>query len=379
DGQQELYILTNLADVWAPLHTNVSGLKSLAGSFYLDVFAEGCENFIRNQTLQALLKDQKFDVAIFHMVAMCEFGLTHLLDIKSIIWMSSGLLYDNQAWTQNIPVPYSHIPQLLSHFDDKMTFRQRLFNIVRYLTFHYTDAMFNNGLQTKVYRKIYGPSFPDLLNDIAPRSKWIWTNNDLFLDFARPIVDRLTYIAGVGMPDVAAKKHSLNAQWREALDEAVDGVVLFSLGSITNTDGMPLEWKTSFLNAFSRFPTYTFIWKLDSKIEDSSITIPQNVIVTQWMPQNDLLASTRVKGFITHGGFNSLMEATMAGIPLIMIPLFWDQFRNANNAVSRGVGIMLTKRQIVDPERLYTVLRDMLYNKRMRTCLLLTPPLFQDS
>jgi MGT family glycosyltransferase len=54
--------------------------------------------------------------------------------------------------------------------------------------------------------------------------------------------------------------------------------------------------------------------------------LPQTAIV----PQCDLL--------ITHGGNNTFCEALHFGVPMIALPLFWDQYDNAQRAADCGVG-----------------------------------------
>ncbi|KAE9412257.1 hypothetical protein Angca_009446, partial [Angiostrongylus cantonensis] len=51
-----------------------------------------------------------------------------------------------------------------------------------------------------------------------------------------------------------------------------------------------------------------------------------------------LLAHPRLKLFVMHGGINGLTEAMLRGVPVVVIPVFADQFRNGRNAERRGVG-----------------------------------------
>lgn len=48
-----------------------------------------------------------------------------------------------------------------------------------------------------------------------------------------------------------------------------------------------------------------------------------------------------MKLFISHGGMSGIYEAIDSGVPVLGIPLFFDQPRNIANLVYWGAGIML--------------------------------------
>lgn len=76
----------------------------------------------------------------------------------------------------------------------------------------------------------------------------------------------------------------------EIFSESKNGVVLFSFGSIADTTKMTEEMKQAFLNAFSRFPDVTFVWKLQVSGNDSHLLDPYpNVHVVDWVDQVSIL------------------------------------------------------------------------------------------
>ncbi|VDN41099.1 unnamed protein product [Gongylonema pulchrum] len=125
------------------------------------------------------------------------------------------------------------------------------------------------------------------------------------------------------------------------MDGATDGAVLMSFGSIAKSSEMSPDLKEIFTGAFKSMPNLKFLWKYES--ENDPLVEAPNIIKKKWLPQNDLLYHPNLRVFITHCGLNSLFESAYAGVPLICIPLFGDQLRNAKIVEKRGISISLHK------------------------------------
>ena len=51
-------------------------------------------------------------------------------------------------------------------------------------------------------------------------------------------------------------------------------------------------------------------------------------MITSWAPQRQVLAHVAIGGFVTHCGWNSVLEAVAAGVPMLAWPLYAEQRMN---------------------------------------------------
>ncbi|CAN7041579.1 hypothetical protein IGI04_006601 [Brassica rapa subsp. trilocularis] len=73
-----------------------------------------------------------------------------------------------------------------------------------------------------------------------------------------------------------------------------------------------------------------FLWVVRSTLpaEFLSETADRGKVVTGWCPQEKVLSHPAIGGFLTHCGWNSMMESVFAGAPMICWPFFADQLTN---------------------------------------------------
>ncbi|EPB80558.1 hypothetical protein ANCCEY_00455 [Ancylostoma ceylanicum] len=71
------------------------------------------------------------------------------------------------------------------------------------------------------------------------------------------------------------------------------------------------------------------------------------------------LDDKRTLAFITHGGMGGVFESAYAGVPVITIPLFADQLRNARMMEYRGMGVVIDKDDVTT-SRLTTAINEIL-------------------
>ena len=76
--------------------------------------------------------------------------------------------------------------------------------------------------------------------------------------------------------------------------------------------------------------------------------LPANVHVERWVSHEDLLP--RCAALVTTGGAATVLASLQAGVPLLVVPTFWDKSDNAQRVVEAGVGLRLGPRRCT-PER----------------------------
>ncbi|KAL2506706.1 UDP-glycosyltransferase 91B1 [Abeliophyllum distichum] len=69
----------------------------------------------------------------------------------------------------------------------------------------------------------------------------------------------------------------------------------------------------------------------------------RGMIVQGWAPQAKILAHPSTGGFLSHCGWSSIMESIYFGVPIITMPLRYDQPLNARLVVYAGVGVEVPK------------------------------------
>lgn len=121
------------------------------------------------------------------------------------------------------------------------------------------------------------------------------------------------------------------------LDSANEGIIYFSLGSNIKSNLLQQDKKNILIRSFAKLP-YKVLWKFeDDQLEGK----PVNVKINKWLPQQDVLRHPNIILFITQAGLQSMEEALLNGLPLIVIPFVGDQLYNAKSIEMLGIGLRL--------------------------------------
>ncbi|CAI2351074.1 unnamed protein product [Caenorhabditis sp. 36 PRJEB53466] len=320
-------------------------------------FVTACENIASDEMFLDSLREQNFDVGLVEQYDSCGFGVFKAIGIESTVWLSATAIYRPQAEALGIRLPYSYVPELFAHFSDKMTFLQKVTNCLIGHVTSFVFEVFAQARQSRIFR------FHQDLASVSKESSSILINSIPFFDYSMPLSHQFSNIGGI---TVDKKGQKLDLYWQSIADDAKNGFVLVSFGGIARTVDMSSSMQRIFFDSFSRFPQITFIVKYESS--NATVSMPDNVILTPWIPQLPLMAHKNYKTIITHGGWSSILETTMHSKPMILMPLFADHAKNSKVAESKGVAVLLDKMRL-SQRRVVHAINTILTNERYtRNC-----------
>ncbi|ADP78575.1 nucleotide disphospho-sugar-binding domain-containing protein [Pseudofrankia inefficax] len=121
-----------------------------------------------------------------------------------------------------------------------------------------------------------------------------------------------------------------------------EALVYLSLGSLGSAD-VGLMQRLIDLLATTR---HKVIVSLGPRADE--LKLGPNMVGAAMLPQTTIIP--QVDLVITHGGNNTTTECMHFGKPMILLPLFWDQYDNAQRVHERGYGIRLPTYGFADDE-----------------------------
>jgi len=249
--------------------------------------------------------------------------------------------------------PTSYVPNSFLEYTHKMTFQERFLNTFNTLIERIFYEFYHLPNQRRLYHK-YFPNAQRSFDDVYKNSSIIFVNDNPIISSPRPFTHNMINIGGIHVQQA----DSLKEKMQKFLDNAKDGVVLFTMGSTMQGTEWNEQQLEAFIKAFGKLKQKV-LWKYEGELPNK----PKNVKTMKWLPQRDILAHPNVKLFITHGGLLGTFEAAISGVPILGIPMFGDQKMNVANAILHGNGLKLDAEDITE-EKVTEALNELLNNPK---------------
>ncbi|XP_036950301.1 UDP-glucuronosyltransferase 2C1-like [Acanthopagrus latus] len=280
-------------------------------------------DMFEDKDLMNILKEREYDLVLIDPAWGAGIMLAHALKLPlvyNVRWITGA-----EGHLVVAPSPLSHIPITGSRLSDKMTFIERVKNLMFFVIWKAQDVFLIDPQYQAVCDKFFGPEvrYSDLLKGAD-----LWLMRvDFVFEFPRPTMPNVVYMGGFQCKPAEPLPEHLEEFVQSSGEH---GVIIMSMGTFVSE--LPADMTNEMAAAFARLPQKV-IWRHTG---DRPASLGNNTLLVDWMPQNDLLGHPKMKLFVAHGGTNSVQEALYHGVPVVGLPLFFDQYDNLLRLKERG-------------------------------------------
>lgn len=287
------------------------------------VLARAVATMLDDPIFMKRLQDTKFDLMLTDPALTIGVLLGSYLKLPMVYnvrWINIG-----EGHLTIAPSPVSYVPISGSELHDQMNFSERTSNMLHYLHSVLEQYFVINPSYSDVFKRHFPPG-TDLLSLQLAADIWL-IRTDFIFEFPRPTMPNVFYIGGFQCKEAQPLPADLEAFMQSSGEH---GVVFMSLGTIVSA--LPQETTEAIAAAFAELPQKV-IWRFVGKPPSS---LGNNTKLVKWLPQTDLLGHPKTRLFVAHGGTNGMYEAIYHGVPVLGLPLIFDQFDNLLRLKVRG-------------------------------------------
>ncbi|XP_050667870.1 UDP-glycosyltransferase UGT5-like [Leptidea sinapis] len=332
---------------------------------------EACQVVSQQANIRALLNTtDTYDLVIIEVFGSdCFLPFGKLFNAPVVGLLSSVPLpwVNDQLGNPEIP---SYIPAYVTGFSQSMSLWERFSNTLSILLakilYHYKSQVPSQVIADN----LFGPGYK--LDELAQNYSLVLSNSHFSINEVRPLVPTLIEVGGVHLND----KQIMSKDLRTVLDSAHEGVIYWSFGSMSRIETIPKDKLKQMFAVIAELPQL-FLVKMNRSMMPGNITIPENILPMEWIPQYKTLCHPNVKVFISHGGLLGTQEAVACATPMLIVPLFADQALNARAMRERGVARSIALADVTE-NSWRDVLHDLITNDRYKTSALLLRDKFMD-
>ena len=283
---------------------------------------------ITTQEIIETIQGMDVDILIVDQIDIIGGSIAEFLEIP-FITICYGLL---TFCEKSVPSPFTNLPYDNSEVGIKVNewmlpYVQKSFEPMRtFINIHRS----NWGLPP--FEATHNPFYSSSLAQISQFPK--------ALDFPREKLDKCFHYTGPFIDhapedDIDFPYHLLDGR----------PIIYTSLGTLVN---QKKEMFSKIAEACKNF-NYQLIMVTTTQPVDDFLDLPGNPLVLRYVPQNKILKLAKL--IITHGGVNTLLDAIMNSVPIITIPITFDQPGCAERVRWHKIGEVIPLKQ-VSPEKI---------------------------
>ncbi|XP_036122349.1 UDP-glucuronosyltransferase 2A3-like isoform X2 [Molossus molossus] len=333
DGEAAANILNDFLDLAANVMPTLSrwqaARKMQEYIFQLTgYFKIMCESVVYNQSIMKKLRDTNYHVMVIDPVVPCGELIAELLQVPFVHTLRFFMGGTVEKYCGKLPAPPSYVPAVMGGLPDRMTFLERVNNMMLSIFFDFWLQPYDSHFWDRFYSEALGR--PTTLCETMGKAE-IWLMRTYWdFEFPRPYLPNFEFVGGLHCKPAKP----LPKEMEEFVQSSGEhGVVVFSLGSMVKN--LTEEKANLIASALAQIPQKV-LWRYKGK---KPTTLGANTQLYDWIPQNDLLGHPKAKAFITHGGTNGIYEAIYHGVPMVGVPMFADQPDNIAHMKAKGAAV----------------------------------------
>lgn len=326
-------------------HTPTRSLKVLLLEYY-SLFSEGqttCGRLYSSGHVNTVMRrhqEKPYDLLLTEYFSTdCQLSIAKVLNLP-IIGVSTCALMPYFYDRIDLPDTPAYVQSEFVGFAQPLSWDDRLLNFVQAKLLKLLYKVHTNRADKAMIKHHLGIEI-DVDAVARTQTAFILGNQHYSHMGSRPKTPQFLEVGGMHITSDAKKQ--LPQEIAEFLQKSQQGVIFISWGSLVRASSIDEDKLQAILKVLTKQPL-NVIWKWET---DEHPKVDANkFLFVKWAPQLALLCQPQVKLFWAHAGLLGLTEGLHCGKPLLMTPIYGDQFLNAFAAEGRGVGLKLDYEEI---------------------------------
>ena len=280
----------------------------------------------------ALVKEEKLDLIIAEeRTAIPILAVTNDFDIPLAAYIPE-VEYSKVKEVQNLPMFLCSEPGLAIQIfnGEKPGFWQRLYAMYNLMS---GGTKLQYAIE-KMLQPIYDKYGIESTQVLEGRIQLFILNDHPAFSFPYLTPNNVVQVGGSSLKE----GKPITGDFKVFVEKQTGPIVLVSMG--TYLDLVWLKWHTTLLEVLEE-SKLSVILKVNADTAHKLPKLSERFYTSSWIPQRDLLASGKIKLFISHCGNNGKIETIFYKVPVLCTPVFAEQVINGESVQYRGFGEMI--------------------------------------
>lgn len=313
---EEVLLSMTVHKVWSGKGQSLRDMLNFVG-----IMKDTVRTILSDQSLRAKLEAVRPDMFVLtYTPPFRDIAILPYIYNSSFVFLSPFI----DVNFNRIPFSPTSTPCPLAIVSKEYTFLDRLKTAACNMLFMAMDLLSGNDSMVAEF----APHRPEITaNELANKAEVFLAESDHILDFPKPLLPNTKLIGGTA----PTPGKPLKDPFKTFVEGSKSGIAVVTFGS--SVVKIPVKIAKMMASAFEQ-QSLNVLWRVNYTSSN-----PSKIFTSEWLPQNDILAHSNTKLFVSHCGANGQYEALYHGVPMLCLPISGDQHYNARRSTIRGFGL----------------------------------------